>query len=240
MTIAVQNPTEIAIGQRIGEILEERGSAFSIRAISERIGMSKDMLARMISGDRYISPTELKQIADGLSLTVARLKQEDTASWVEEVSMLLDKEENFVRVIQIATEMKKIAVGCSERFFVSDALGKAYYLSMQFDKAHEAWLEAKGYAEAINQRYGNTDHLYRVMHNLVLSFIERKDFAGLKELVEKLKFTFQSVPRRLATLYYSTASAALHVGNYFEARENFLLSLEKMQEFGRVNDIAVA
>ena len=240
MTIAVKNPTEIAIGHRIGEILEERGSAFSIRAFSARIGMSKDMLARMIAGDRYISPSELKLIADGLSLSVARLKQEDTNRYIEEVAMLLENDEKFDRVLQIATELKKVAVGCTERFFVSDAIGKAYYLSMRFEDAHEAWLEAKHYAEMITHRYGNTDHLYRVMHNLVLSFSERKDFAGLKELVQKLNPVFEGFPRRLATLYYSTAAAALHVGNYIEARENFLRSLERMQEFGRVTDIAIA
>src|SRR3569833_2334482 len=194
MSTTIQEPTSISLGQRIGEILEERGSAFSIRAFSARIGMSKDMLSRMISGDRYISPSELEQIANGLSLTVARLKQQDTMQLLDEMQKLVDSQAKTDRALCIGLQIKNIAIGCTERFIVGNLLGNVYHELRRYDEAHIEWLEAKEYAKKIADRYKETGPLYRVMNNLVLSFTERKDYVGLYNLVGQLNTLFEPYP----------------------------------------------
>jgi tetratricopeptide (TPR) repeat protein len=240
MSATIQEPTLIPLGQRIGEILEERGSAFSIRAFSARIGMSKDMLSRMISGDRYISPSELEQIANGLSLTVARLKQQDTAQLLEEMQKLVDSEDKTDKALSIGLKIKNIAIGCTERFIVGNLLGNAYYVLNRFDEAHFEWLEANEHAKKIADRYKETNSLYRVMTNLVLSFTARKDYVGLNTLVGQLKPLFEPFPRRLGVLYYSTATTAFHTGNLKEARSLFIQALEQFELTGHATDIGLA
>ena len=240
MSTTIQEQTSIALGQRVGEILEERGSAFSIRAFSARIGMSKDMLSRMISGDRYISPSELEQIANGLSITVARLKQQDTAQLLDEMQKLVDSEERTDRALSIGLQLKNIAIGCSERFRVGNLLGKAYHALRRYDEAHIEWLEAKEYATKIADRYKDTGPLYRVMNNLVLSFTERRDYVGLSTLVGQLKPLFEPFPRRLGVLYYSTATTAFHTGNFKEARSLFIQALEQFELTNDEEDISFA
>lgn len=222
----------IPIGRRIGEILEERGSAFSIRAFSTRIGFSKDMLSRMISGDRYISPSELSKIAEGLSLSIARLKQEDTQEQLSELMLLLENKKNNQRALSIALKIKEVAVGCTERYIVTNELGKAYHALRMYNESHAEWLEAREYAQRIVDKYQDTEPLYNVMNNLVLSFTEQKDIFGLSALVGQLKQVFTPYPKRLGTLYYSTASTAFFMGNYREARDNYLLALAQFELHG--------
>ncbi|MGB8955294.1 MAG: helix-turn-helix transcriptional regulator [Tumebacillaceae bacterium] len=226
MSVSVKNPVAVPIGSRIGEILEERGSAFSIRAFSGRIGMSKDMLSRMISGDRYISPSELELIANGLSLSVARLKQEDTANLVHELKYLLENKKNYNRALEVVLELKSKAVGCSERFFVSKEAGNVYYSLKKYDEAHGEWLEAQGHAEQIADKYKDTEPLYTILDNLVLSFTEKKDIVGLSTLLAKLQPLFRPFPDRMGTLFYSSGVMAFRLGNYRQARDHFVQAME--------------
>ena len=66
------------IVRRIKEILHEKGGAYSVPAFSKRVGMSDSTFYRCLNGDRYFKPSEIERIAEGLNISVARLKREDT------------------------------------------------------------------------------------------------------------------------------------------------------------------
>lgn len=202
----------IPIGRRIGEILEERGKAFSLRAFSARIGISKDTLKRMIDGERPISRAELAKIADGLKLSVERLKQEDTNSQSVELESLLKSLQNRKRAILLAQELVDVAVGISERCHAYDKLGFALFNAGDLDGAHHAWREALTYAEQLERKYQQSDVYHRVLHNQIVTLTERKEFEELARLIDHAMEMFQNNPEYMGALYYSKAMLHLHMG----------------------------
>ncbi|ARU61965.1 hypothetical protein CBW65_13845 [Tumebacillus avium] len=223
----------IPIGRRIAEIMSEKGNAFSIRAFSSRIGISKDMLGRMISGERYISPSELEVIAKGLSISVNRVKQKDTVNKSNELRSLLENEKNFKRALELALELQEVAIGCSERFVILNDLGRVYYATRKYEEAHVTWTRAIGFAQTIADEYHDTEPLYKVMNNLLLSFTEIKDYVGLNATISAVKHQFERFPTRMGTLYYSAAVVAFHAQNYDEAKVKFLDALRIFENTGK-------
>lgn len=220
----------IPIGRRIGEILEERGRAFSLRAFSARIGISKDTLKRMIDGERPISRTELAKIADGLKLSVERLKQEDTNSQSVELESLLKSLQNRKRAILLAQELVDVAVGISEKCQAYDKLGIALFNAGDLDGAHHAWREALTYAEQLEKKYQQSDMYHRVLSNQIVTLTERKEFEELSELIDQGMKLFQNNPEYMGALYYSKAMLHLHMGEKELQRECLYSSLECLRQ----------
>ncbi|TCP59019.1 helix-turn-helix protein [Tumebacillus sp. BK434] len=57
---------KIPLWLRIREIMKERGSSYSLTAVSARLGISRETLRLMLSGEREIHTFELKTIAEDL------------------------------------------------------------------------------------------------------------------------------------------------------------------------------
>lgn len=231
---------EIPLGQRIGEILEERGKAFSIRAFSSRIGLTKDMLGRMISGERYLGPSDVERIASELGLSVSRLKMTDTQQRSEELQGLLQSKKNNKRALELALLLNQSAVGVTERFFCLNDLGRAYYSLHRYDEAHSAWDLAEEQATKIVDKYGDYEPLNKVLTNLILSSTLRRDYASLNELVDRVKPLFADSPKVLASLSYSCAMVQYAAGYYEGSRDKLLESLHYERETGRVLAIGKA
>lgn len=218
------------LGQRIGEILEERGRAFSLRAFSGRIGIGKDTLKRMIDGDRPISRSELAKIAEGLKLSVERLKQEDTRNLEEELTVLFRSLRDRRRAVTVATELVSVAVGCSERSHAAHRLGKAYFHIGDLEAAHESWMKALQFAERMEEKYGDSKKLYEVLMDLTVTVTEREEYERLTEMVERLKILFADDHERMGILHYSMARMENHRGDQNRVREHLMLSLHRLQQ----------
>lgn len=231
---------EIPLGQRIGEILEERGKAFSIRAFSSRIGLTKDMLGRMISGERYLGPSDVERIASELGLSVSRLKMTDTQQRSEELQGLLQSKKNNKRALELALLLNQSAVGVTERFFCLNDLGRAYYLLRRYDEAHNTWVHAEEQATKIVDKYGNYNALNKVLTNLILSSTLRRDYASLNELVARVKPLFADSPEMLARLSYSCAMVSYSAGYYEGSRQQLIEALHHERQTGRAGSIGKA
>lgn len=114
----------VPLGQRIGEIMEERGASYSLRAFGSRIGMSKDTLGRIVSGERVSTPSETERIADGLKMTIERLKQEDIKDDLLELEALLHSRKNRKRAMTLARGVAAVSMGMTERCHALNLLGK--------------------------------------------------------------------------------------------------------------------
>lgn len=223
---------DLSIGQRISELMEERGSSYSLRAFGGRIGISKDMLGRMISGERHITPSELERIASGFKLSPERVKQEDTKGEVAELKKLLYSKANPKRAVTLAQSIAAVAQGISERCLTFDLLGQAYFLVGELDQAHTAWLQALTYAEKIEDRYGEASPLYAVLNNLTVTFTERKEYAALTEILDRIEPVFQTDLERLGGIYYSRAMIATRIGDPRMVGDFLSRSLESLIETG--------
>lgn len=242
MSQIVQNKVAypIPIGRRIAEIMEEKGGAFSRRSFAPRVGLSKDTLGRIIDGERHIKPSELQKIADGLSISVERLKQDDTSDLTEELHTLLQNKRDSEKALRLATQLSKIAIGMTEKYETLNNLGKAYFAIAEYPEAHDCWQQAYNYAKQIHDKYGNSDPLYTISCNLMLSFSVRKEFSNLSEILTTVEPVFEGVPDKMGAICFSKAMVNENLGDLDKARENIYKSLAYYLKTDRKNDIGRA
>jgi tetratricopeptide (TPR) repeat protein len=239
-TILSQELLSIPLGQRIGEIMEEKGAAFSIRAFSQRLGVSKDTLARIIQGERPVTPSELERIAKGLNVTIERIKQIDTAKKNQELSHLLKTKYDPKKALVLAKECMDVAVGMTERCEAGNRLARAYFALGKYEQSHKIWLEAFELSQKIYQKYGTTDRLFNILSNLMISYTIRKEYSRLAEILQEIEPVFQDQPNKLGAIYYSKAMIAEQLGSKDQAKLNFYQSLSHFQTTGEPNDIGRA
>jgi tetratricopeptide (TPR) repeat protein len=239
-TVASQEFSSIPIGQRIGEIMEEKGGAFSIRAFSQRLFMSKDMLTRIIQGVRPVSPSELESIAKGLSESVERIKQTDTSKKSEELQRLLRTKYDPKRALLLAIECMELAVGITERFEAGNSLARAYFALGMYEQSHEVWLGAIDLAQKIYQKVGTSDRLYNILSNLMISYTNRKEYSHLAEIMRQIEPVFRDQPNKLGAICYSKAKIAEQAGSKDEPKRNLYQSLSYFETTGDRNVIGRA
>ncbi|HEU4964471.1 MAG TPA: helix-turn-helix transcriptional regulator [Bacilli bacterium] len=225
--------------RRITEIMDER--QLSIRGFSQYCGMSKDLLFRIVKGQRYIKPTELERMAQQLKVTVERLKMEDIQDDLTQLTSWL-KEKAFLRqAVELASKLKGQALGYTERYELLNQLGTAHYHLAQFDQAHEAWEEAFTYAEKSYQLFADPQLLYKSTFNLILSYNVRKDFSMLAQFLERIEPEFmEQDPEYAGSVSFSYALMALEIGNLEVGRQKMYRSAEFYRMTGnrRYEDMA--
>lgn len=230
----------LPIGRRINEILEEKGGAFSQRSFAPRVGLSKDTLRRIIDGERHCKPSEVQRIAEGLSISVARLKQDDTAGLHIELLGLLDNKQNLKRALLLAEVIQSHAIGYTERCDAALLKARTEYAMGHYDRAHEYLLESYHHAETIYEKYNETDRLYTSLSKLLITFTVRKEYSRMSVILARVESVFSSDPEKMANICFSKAMIAEQFGNVEEVRVNLYKSLELHQVTGKQNDIGRA
>jgi tetratricopeptide (TPR) repeat protein len=232
--------TVIPIGRRIGEIMEEKGDAFSIRAFAARIGMSKDMLSRCINGDRYLKPSELEKIAKGLGVSIERIKQDDTKKQREELEVLLSTMKNPKRALELSISLSQVAVGVTEKCSTFNDLGRSYFFLKMIDEAYHAWISAYTCAKHIAEKYGEPNSLYSVVTNITVLLTMTNKYIELIRFLGECENSFEVSPIHAGKICYSHASIAYKLGDIVEAREFLNKSLQHFQLTGNERSIGKA
>ncbi|TCP58274.1 Cro/C1-type helix-turn-helix DNA-binding protein [Tumebacillus sp. BK434] len=214
------------LGQRIMEIMEEKGKAFTQQALANRIGMNRVTLSKKLHGERDLYLFELRRIADALHLPIERLLLEDTKEDQVELEGLLEKLENLPRALELATKISSIAVGITERTKSLNDLGRAYYILEKYDEAFETWLLAFEYAQKIANKNNDTSMLFNIIANLMLTYSIRKEYSHLSEIISTVEPHFASDPFRAGVICYSLAKIAENQNNYEAARRHYHRSLD--------------
>lgn len=231
---------EIPLGRRIGEILEEKGDAFSLRAFSKRIGMGKDTLSRCVNGGRFIRPSELDKISAALHVPVKRITKEDNKQTAEQLAKLLTDFSDPHRAVKLARQLCSVALGMSERSLTLNDLGRAYFALRMYEEAHEAWLEAYRYSKQMSEKYDDAETLYQVIANLSVSFSVRKKLLDLVHFLYEAKQLLENSPRYSGHIYYSLATLAHQLGDAEEARDALSKSLAFFEQTGNHRSIGKA
>ena len=230
----------IPLGRRVAEIMEEKGAAYTIRSFSQRIGMSKDKLCRCINGERYIKPSELENIAEGLHLSVERIRQDDIKKEAEELQKLLKNLANLQRALQLAESLTALALGRSEKSIALNNLGRVLFLMRDYDQAHAIWLEAYADAKRLSGLWGESEVLYDVLTNLLISFSARKEYIQLQQILAEIKPILYSSANRAGAISYSVAMIAYKNGQFEEAREKLYESLDCYLKLDDVKSVGMA
>ncbi len=204
------------------------------------MGISRETLRSMLTGDRVILDFELRQIAALLKMTVERIKQDDTRQEERRLHSLLQEAVDHRSALEIAERLAKLAVGITERCISLNNLGSAYFIGLKYDEAHDAWLQAYQYANEIKSRYNDYEYLFEVTKYLLISFSVRKEYAHLSSIISELEPLFESKPERSGALCYSYATIEYQKGNMESAKQKFYQSLEYYRATGDEKNVGIA
>ncbi|KEO84719.1 helix-turn-helix domain-containing protein [Tumebacillus flagellatus] len=239
-TIEVSTTSEIgrtALPRRILELMQERGDAFTIRGFSQRLGISREYLRIMLAGDRPISPAMTERIAQGLGITVERLKQTDTQHLVQELTTVLGASKRtkpmLLRARDMAEKLVKTALGATERALHLNNLGRVQFFQQEYDEAHGTWLQGLEYAKLLYEQYEEKDLLHLITANLMLTYTIRKEFSHVEEI---LRLVEQAMPENSIALGLASSTRmnmCLELKKYRQAKEHAISSLE---HYRRTND----
>lgn len=227
---SVVNEVKMTLHRRIAEIMQEKGDSFSIRAFSSRLGMSRETLRLIVTGERPVTPSELERIAAGLGLSVERLKKMDTLYKEQEVDLVLHATKRtkvmLMRALDFAEELVAVSKGGTERGSNLLRLGRIQYFLQQYDEAHHSFQSALKYAEIINEQFGEAYLLHRSTGLLMLTHTIRKEYSNVEHMIQLMETVFHLNPEKMGYVYYTRMKWNEHKGNIRLAKENAYTALD--------------
>ncbi|PWK16468.1 hypothetical protein [Tumebacillus permanentifrigoris] len=241
ITVDQKTRSQIPLGRRISEIMQEKGDAFTIRAFAQRLGMNRESMRKSLAGERPFSSEELEPIINGLGITQDRLKQIDTYEKERDlISTLEGKTRNKVtmeRATRLANELAEVAIGATERGYSLNNLGRVQFLQRDYDGSHESWLKAMTYAKKVHEEYQDNRLLDFVTANLMLTYISQKEYSNIEEVLNTVEKAFPENPRVLGNVYYARMRVQADRGNLEIARKYGYRSQEHYEQTNDSNAI---
>ncbi|PWK16145.1 helix-turn-helix domain-containing protein [Tumebacillus permanentifrigoris] len=240
------NPTKgkIPLTRRIAELMQEKGDGFTIRGFATRLGISREYLRLMLSGERNLSPAMLEKIAQGLGVSLERLHQLDTAKSQMELSKLLDRHRRtkvmLMQALDLATVIVKLARGATERGFALNNLGRVQFLQAKYDEAHGTWSRALVYAQQLHAQFDEKHLLHLVTANLMLTSTIRKEYSNIEEILQVVEQAFPDNSQVMGISFYTRMKMQEDRGDMKQAKEHAYRSLEFFEQTNNGNHIGKA
>ncbi|ASS76749.1 hypothetical protein CIG75_18595 [Tumebacillus algifaecis] len=228
--------------RRIIEIMYEKGE--TIRGFSSRLHMSRETLRLILVAERPVSPSEVEEIANGLGVSVARLKQMDTYKQQQELEAFFNSDNRtkpmYIRNTAFAEELVEMALGSTERGFSLNNLGRIYYSQGEYEKAYNVWTSAMDYAKKLNEQYKEKRLLHLVTASLMLCYTIFKEYSSCHELLQMVETVFVDDAETLAMAQYTRMIMQEDRGNIQKAMEHAYKSLEFFKQIDSNEQIAIA
>ena len=230
----------IPIQRRLREIMKEKGGAFTISALSSRIGINRETLRKMLTGEREIYSFELEKFAKELHLSIDRILQEDVKKLVAELDSLLEDNSDLNRAKELAEQFLAIAIGVTERCEANIRMGKVFFESQEYEMAHQYRQEAHRLAKIVKESYEDSSLFDLTTRHLMTSFTVGGDYTNAFALVKEARSVLDDNPKRLGEVYYTLAMIAYSAKRYRETRDQLLLSLDYFRKSQDTKEIGKA
>ncbi|MBL0388319.1 helix-turn-helix transcriptional regulator [Tumebacillus sp. ITR2] len=242
--MATSEIEKVSLTRRISELMQEKGEAYSLRGFSQRLGINRETLRLFLTGQRRISSTRLEQIAQGLRMSVERLKQTDTVKLEQDLAVILKANKRtkpmMIRALAMATELVHVAQGATERGYALLNLGRVHYLQKDFDESHELWLQALEHAKYLHEEYDERDLLNKVTANLMLTYTIRKEYSNVENFLCAVEAVFADDPLQLGMAQYTRMTVCEERGKLERAKEHAYRSYEYLKQTGSQEQIGHA
>lgn len=232
--------SNIPLGRRIREIMKDKGMAFTLTAMSNRLGVNRETLRKMLSGEREIYSFELDKLVKELSLSVERIMQEDITGLVSEMDLLLENLSDIHRAKELAEHFLSIAIGVTEKCEAHIYMGRVFFEFQQYELSHRHRALAFEMASTVNDTYGDNRQLNVTIRNLLTTFTVRKDYANAAVMLEKAKEIVDKDPRILGEIHYTLAMIAYDAGRLQESKDHLIQSYEYYRLTDDERDIGIA
>jgi tetratricopeptide (TPR) repeat protein len=223
----------IPVGRRITEIMNEKGPAYTISAMSNRLGFSRETLRLKLKGEREMYTFELENIAKDLKVSVDRIMQTDIFEETKELRSHLDIGSNMHRCLELSAKFTELAIGLTERVIVANELARGYYQARDIQTAIETLKKVLPDAQLILEKYGEPHILMWVTGNLISAKTIEGEYTNLLEMAAQVEPYFQTNPKLAAVICYCIAQYKFEEeGDIAGARENHYQSLHYYQQHG--------
>jgi tetratricopeptide (TPR) repeat protein len=206
--------------------MKEKGSSFSQTVMVTRLGIGRETFRLMLKGRREIYHFELEKIAKILKISEERIMQEDTKHAKTALDQLLKEMADPLPALQFAQNMYNLSIGITEKGNALNDLSRAHYTVRQYEQAHQYWKLAYEYAQKVKQAYDEHELVLKVASNMMLSYVIRKEYSNLYDMIGEVDGIFQQHPDRAAVYYYSVAKIAENNGDVTEAKRCYYQSYE--------------
>jgi tetratricopeptide (TPR) repeat protein len=224
---------KIPLGRRIHEIMKEKGGYYSVTAMAGRLGICRETYRVMLKGEREIYTFELDKIAKDLKMPLERILQKDICKDGDTLKVLLEKQENPQKALELAQRLYEQSIGITERCLSLHRLGVAYFFNHSFDQSYHAVSEAHQLALKIKELYNENDILYRVLIDLTEVYTAKQDYVNASKILEMVEPLFHETPTRSAFLAYLHAKIEESLGNYEQAKHSTYESIKQAIASGK-------
>lgn len=225
----------IPLGRRIKEIMEDKGKHYSISAMAVRIGVNRETLRLMLTGQREIYGYELKWIAKDLKLTVDQVLQEDSKTEGEWLTDLLTHKEEQEKTLILANELLNKSLGLSERCHALYRLAQAHFFNHNFDEAYSMITKAHDIAIRLKQEFQDETTLYHVLSYMVTVYTAKQDYSNAAKALESVESSFKSDPNKVAVLCYLHAKIKESLGDIESSKSLAYQSYEQAKITNKKN-----
>lgn len=154
-----------------------------ITKFSEEIGVERTTLRRIIEGERIAENEQLSRIADGLGISVERLKQSDIKKDFNELKGLLESRTLLQRSFSIASDLLSKAIGASEKAEMNRLVG----VSLQYMKRLEDAQKHFDKAMELSLQTENVPLICRVLVNSTNNAFHFGQYDKVCDLVDAYK-----------------------------------------------------
>lgn len=224
---------KIPVGRRIMEIMQEKGAAYTISAMANRLGFSRETLRLMLKGGRDMYTFELENIAKDLKISIDRIMQTDIYEEAQELRTHLDIGSNTQRCLELSAKFTEVAIGLSERVIVANELARGYYQARDMQMAIETLTNTMPDAQTIFEKYREPDILMWVIGNLISAKTIEGKYSNFPELIAQVEPHYQTNPKLAAIICYCVAQYKLEgIGDIAGAREQHYQSLRYYEQHG--------
>ncbi|ASS75478.1 hypothetical protein CIG75_11145 [Tumebacillus algifaecis] len=218
---------KIPLWRRIREIMKEKGSSYSITAMSARLGMSRETLRLMLNGEREIYNFELEKIAQDLKVQLPRLLQEDLhAQNNNDLRRQLITQNQLGKAMELVEARHVVSIGMSERAFSLSAIAYICFWKQDFDKAKQYLQELYVIAEKIKQDYQDEALYSRCLVLFLNVYAHTDEFDKVLEIKEQVEPYLQNDPLNHGVLYVALAKMKYSSFEHKEAKMYLYKCLE--------------
>ncbi|TCP59023.1 tetratricopeptide repeat protein [Tumebacillus sp. BK434] len=223
----------IPLWRRIRELMKEKGSRYSMTAVANRLGISRETLRLMLNGEREIFMFELEKIANDLKLPLARILQHDIQDLHEQLQEKKDNLQDMDLAMELAKQRYTIAQGLSEKAYALLDIRYLYAFQDKWTEAEEVSLTAQELILQIGLTEQEDEVLFRLQNHLVTIYQFTKRYEKALEVLKSMKQLNRDLPVRIAAFHHNMGICLHGLNKVEEAKESFHKALELLQDLDR-------
>lgn len=223
------------LSERIWDIMHAKKVSLRGLYLKAKMG-SATQLSRFLDGSKYMTPSAVANIANGLGISVERLERTDLPAGAEHLPSLLKKGTVTIHTLKVAQTMADLAVGAMEKADAYRDLGWTLYHLHRLEEAGQAWKRAYEWASTKNARQNSElldeNRAFRSGLDLTVFYTEMREFSMAIGLIDDLQSLCSDHPDKVGILHHQRGLCLVKLGEREAARGHYLVSQDCFQESG--------